>query len=146
MCNEDLWALLWYKSALFLFLPSFFVVASTGIPVGCQYVTDQTGRLIAGSSGGGNGGDAADEPLILDRLEGYEDIMSGPLDRGPYFDVSASKNVTALVGTTAYLNCRVKNLQNRTVSTYVLICFSLSFMYVCAFHHLLWLVCWENGL
>ncbi|XP_022181835.1 zwei Ig domain protein zig-8-like [Myzus persicae] len=36
--------------------------------------------------------------------------------RGPYFDKLASKNVTALVGHTAYLNCRVRNLGNRTVS------------------------------
>lgn len=36
--------------------------------------------------------------------------------RGPYFDETASKNVTALVGHTAYLNCRVRNLGNRTVS------------------------------
>lgn len=38
------------------------------------------------------------------------------LNRGPYFDTSASKNVTALLGKTAYLNCRVKNLANKTVS------------------------------
>lgn len=37
--------------------------------------------------------------------------------RGPYFDSSASKNVTALVGKTAYLNCRVRNLGNKTVSS-----------------------------
>lgn len=37
------------------------------------------------------------------------------INRGPYFDTSASKNVTALVGKTAYLNCRVHNLGNRTV-------------------------------
>lgn len=36
--------------------------------------------------------------------------------RGPYFDTTASNNVTALVGKTAYLKCRVKNLGNRTVS------------------------------
>lgn len=36
--------------------------------------------------------------------------------RGVYFDAAASKNVTALLGKTAYLNCRVKNLANRTVS------------------------------
>lgn len=35
---------------------------------------------------------------------------------GPYFDVTNSKNVTALLGKTAYLNCRVKNLGNKTVS------------------------------
>ncbi|XP_031626356.1 zwei Ig domain protein zig-8-like isoform X2 [Contarinia nasturtii] len=33
---------------------------------------------------------------------------------GPYFDKAASKNVTALLGKTAYLNCRVKNLGNKT--------------------------------
>lgn len=36
---------------------------------------------------------------------------------GPYFDKTASKNVTALLGKTAYLNCRVKNLGNKTVSS-----------------------------
>lgn len=35
---------------------------------------------------------------------------------GPLFDKAASKNVTALLGKTAYLNCRVKNLGNKTVS------------------------------
>lgn len=43
-------------------------------------------------------------------------IGHNPLDRGPYYDVSASRNVTALVGKTAYLNCRIKNLGNKTVS------------------------------
>lgn len=37
---------------------------------------------------------------------------------GPYFDKNASKNVTALLGKTAYLVCRVKNLGNRTVSRF----------------------------
>lgn len=36
---------------------------------------------------------------------------------GPYFDKMASKNVTALLGKTAYLTCRVKNLGNKTVSS-----------------------------
>lgn len=35
---------------------------------------------------------------------------------GPYVDTTSSKNVTALLGKTAYLNCRVKNLGNKTVS------------------------------
>ncbi|XP_053691339.1 zwei Ig domain protein zig-8-like [Sabethes cyaneus] len=33
----------------------------------------------------------------------------------PYFDLSYSKNVTALLGKTTYLNCRVKNLGNKTI-------------------------------
>lgn len=34
----------------------------------------------------------------------------------PYFDASTPKNVTALVGKSAYMNCRVRNLGNKTVS------------------------------
>lgn len=40
---------------------------------------------------------------------------------GPFFDKLASKNVTALLGKTAYLNCRVKNLGNKTVSLFYLL-------------------------
>ncbi|KAJ9595595.1 hypothetical protein L9F63_013216, partial [Diploptera punctata] len=41
--------------------------------------------------------------------------------RGPYFETSASKNVTALVGKTAYLNCRVRNLGNKTNGSFSVI-------------------------
>lgn len=34
----------------------------------------------------------------------------------PYFDTSVPNNVTALVGKSAYLSCRVRNLGNKTVS------------------------------
>ncbi|XP_030755890.1 lachesin-like isoform X2 [Sitophilus oryzae] len=34
----------------------------------------------------------------------------------PYFDTMTPKNVTALVGKSAYLSCRVRNLGNKTVS------------------------------
>lgn len=33
----------------------------------------------------------------------------------PYFDTNVSNNVTALVGKSAYLSCRVRNLGNKTV-------------------------------
>ncbi|XP_053971761.1 lachesin-like [Hylaeus anthracinus] len=46
----------------------------------------------------------------------YENRALETLDRGPYFDVTASRNVTALVDKTATLNCRVRNLGDRTVS------------------------------
>lgn len=49
--------------------------------------------------GSGAGGGSGDEPRT-----------------GPYVDKAVSKNVTALLGKTAYLNCRVKNLGNKTVS------------------------------
>lgn len=34
----------------------------------------------------------------------------------PYFDPSTPRNVTALMGKSAYLSCRVRNLANKTVS------------------------------
>lgn len=37
-------------------------------------------------------------------------------DNRPYFDKTMSKNVTAIVGKTTNLNCRVHNLGNKTVS------------------------------
>ena len=50
----------------------------------------------------------------------------------PYFDKAASKNVTALLGKTAYLNCRVKNLGNKTVSLVVV---GIFFIVYCYYYH-----------
>ena len=47
---------------------------------------------------------------------GDDEFQGNSLNRGPYFEVSASKNITAIAGQSAYLNCRVRNLGNRTVS------------------------------
>lgn len=54
--------------------------------------------------------------IDLDNDVGEDDFHGNPLDRGPYFDISATKNITAIAGHSAYLNCRVRNLGNRTVS------------------------------
>ena len=35
---------------------------------------------------------------------------------GPHFDFTAFKNITTLVGNTAYMKCRVRNIGNKTVS------------------------------
>ncbi|XP_017111278.1 uncharacterized protein LOC108135152 isoform X2 [Drosophila elegans] len=43
------------------------------------------------------------------------DLLEEARNAGPYFDKAFSKNVTALLGKTAYLNCRVKNLGNKTM-------------------------------
>ncbi|XP_046429428.1 neurotrimin isoform X2 [Neodiprion pinetum] len=49
--------------------------------------------------------------------EGSQNALDNAAARlGPYFDKAASKNVTALLGKTAYLNCRVKNLGNKTMT------------------------------
>ncbi|XP_037032151.1 uncharacterized protein LOC119071374 isoform X3 [Bradysia coprophila] len=42
--------------------------------------------------------------------------MNPPKWSEPYFDISVPNNVTALVGKSAYLSCRVRNLGNKTVS------------------------------
>lgn len=59
------------------------------------------------------------DPTVLDALH-HDNSIPPPDDSGshigPYFDTTGSKNVTALLGKTAYLNCRVKNLGNKTVS------------------------------
>ena len=38
------------------------------------------------------------------------------IESSPFFDLDNSGNVTAVLGKTAYLNCRVKNIKNQTVS------------------------------
>nr|XP_012232392.1 PREDICTED: uncharacterized protein LOC105678008 isoform X2 [Linepithema humile] len=48
-----------------------------------------------------------------------QNSLEDPARSGPYFDKSASKNVTALLGKTTYLNCRVKNLGNKTMTLQV---------------------------
>ncbi|KAF5293891.1 hypothetical protein FQA39_LY13596 [Lamprigera yunnana] len=58
----------------------------------------------------------SDEHNSLQDLSEDLDLEPLIINRGPFFDKSASKNVTALVDKTSYLNCKVRNLGNRTVS------------------------------
>lgn len=44
--------------------------------------------------------------------------ITGPKWNEPYFDNSVGNNVTSLVGKSAYMSCRVRNLGNKTVSNY----------------------------
>ncbi|KAF4532270.1 hypothetical protein B566_EDAN007242 [Ephemera danica] len=54
-------------------------------------------------------------PLAASRRFRTEFLQDLPTPgTGPYFDTTINNNLTALVGKTAYLNCRVKNLGNRT--------------------------------
>lgn len=53
--------------------------------------------------------------------KGTEKELEMPPLRGPYFDTTFSKNMTALVGRNAFLYCRVRNLGNRTVSQLTLL-------------------------
>lgn len=46
-------------------------------------------------------------------------LTAGQRNQDPIFDPSTPKNVTALVGKSAYLNCRVRNLANKTVCTWL---------------------------
>lgn len=57
--------------------------------------------------------------MLGDEEHGFnlnEEQLVKYIDRGPYFDTTATKNVTSLVGKTGHLNCRIKNLGNKTVS------------------------------
>lgn len=60
--------------------------------------------------------------LIGIRAEGFvaEDETNEENDggeiTGPYFDANIPSNVTAIVGKSAFLRCKVKNLGNKTVS------------------------------
>lgn len=46
----------------------------------------------------------------------HQQQQDPPRKNYPYIDMAASPNVTALLGKTAYLSCRVKNLGDKTVS------------------------------
>lgn len=48
--------------------------------------------------------------------EATEEIDEGTDLTGPYFDANIPINVTAIVGKSAFLRCRVRNLSNKTVS------------------------------
>lgn len=49
--------------------------------------------------------------------------ITAPKWNEPYFENSVANNVTALVGKSAYLSCKVRNLGNKTVSNYVILTF-----------------------
>lgn len=74
----------------------------------------QSGGGASGNSLGENGGGGGGVPTA--ETTGTSTSTSASANKGPHFDTNASKNVTALLGKTAYLNCRVKNLSNKTVS------------------------------
>uniref|UniRef100_A0ABD2X8G9 Ig-like domain-containing protein n=1 Tax=Trichogramma kaykai TaxID=54128 RepID=A0ABD2X8G9_9HYME len=69
-----------------------------------------------GNANGVGGAAAVSNGKSSDTYQNALDESSSSRSSGPYFDKSASKNVTALLGKTTYLNCRVKNLGNKTVS------------------------------
>lgn len=54
-------------------------------------------------------------PSQRDQTNGQNNIKSG-MSLIPQFDTTIPTNVTALVGKSAYLSCKVQNLGNKTVS------------------------------
>lgn len=51
--------------------------------------------------------------------EATEELEEGADLTGPYFDANIPINVTAIVGKSAFLRCRARNLSNKTVSVLV---------------------------
>ncbi|KAF4524985.1 hypothetical protein B566_EDAN011913 [Ephemera danica] len=59
---------------------------------------------------------AVGEALLKPKSPGRFSDLPRVLER-PYFDDVSPRNVTAVVGQSAVLNCRVKHVGDRTVST-----------------------------
>ncbi|KAJ0175363.1 hypothetical protein K1T71_009504 [Dendrolimus kikuchii] len=66
------------------------------------------GETLAPGGAGGAGGAAGGATRLAKRYVG--------LYTGPYFDPSAPNNITAQLGTHAYLPCKVRQLSNKSVS------------------------------
>lgn len=64
--------------------------------------------------------DQEEQPATESTYSIFSSLQSGPFSPlapgEPFFDATIPRNVTALVGKTAYLTCRVRSLGNRTVS------------------------------
>jgi len=71
------------------------------VPAGCSY------QSHGGSDKNGAGGGGRDVNAVKPDANQYT---------GPQFDPETPRNVTALEGKSAYLTCKVKNLDNKTVS------------------------------
>ncbi len=69
--------------------------------------SDKHQEAAANGGGGVNGGQTGD-------------AAAGAGDSAPYFDLSNSGDVTAVLHKTAILNCRVKSIGNKTVTLRVL--------------------------
>lgn len=94
-------------------VPTIKEQISTATPSHLDYHSFQNdGEYLASMSKQYHSGE-----IDLDNDVDNEDFHRNPLDRGPFFEISATKNITAIAGHSAYLNCRVRNLSNRTVSS-----------------------------
>lgn len=80
-----------------IYLNSNFAYA---FATGCSYQSDK--------NGGTGGGGGRDINAVKPNAGQYP---------GPQFDQETPRNVTALEGKSAYLTCKVKNLDNKTVRT-----------------------------
>jgi hypothetical protein len=82
----------------------------------------------SGNSGGGGLAEIYDSPVLLRAATAGDQLgeaRSGPAPPYPEFLPQHSGNVTAALGKTALLNCRVRNVGNKTVIRF----FSYNFYY-----------------
>ncbi|XP_055590731.1 hemicentin-2-like [Uranotaenia lowii] len=85
-----------------------YVAAASTSSGGPGHQQQQLQSATSGAGGSGSG-------LVVPQSTGVGIGSVGKWDE-PYFDDTTPRNVTALVGKSAYLSCRVKNLGNKTVS------------------------------
>lgn len=107
-------------SNIFLLFLSFFLVVSTSFdPYHHEhdelmgYEFDDDGSLKEKTSSHNHNNDnVINHPDVIDDTTNHLESTIV----GPYFDYTVFKNITVLVGETAQLRCRVKNIGNKTVS------------------------------
>lgn len=72
----------------------------------CSFFTGCSYQSHGGSDKNGGGGGGSDVNALKPDAEQYV---------GPQFDPETPRNVTSLEGNSAFLTCKVKNLDNKTV-------------------------------
>ncbi|XP_055848183.1 uncharacterized protein LOC129913494 isoform X2 [Episyrphus balteatus] len=82
----------------------------TATTIGTSSSSSSTAITTTSRNSGGSNYKGSSSSVHRNTIEVNEENRNGP-----YFDKASSKNITALLGKTAYLNCRVKNLGNKTM-------------------------------
>lgn len=81
-----------------------------------QSASHNRGGGAGGGGGGSTSGGGSSKASKASKHNSFWDDHHDKNHQQPYFDNSTVTNVTSQLGTTTYLNCRVKQLGDRTVS------------------------------
>lgn len=87
-----------------------------GVSHNSLVLTSSSSSSLQSSSSSAVGGVPLSPPVVNSNSNGALELLLSSRKGIPYIDKDNSPNVTALLGKTAYLTCRVKNLADKTVS------------------------------